>query len=66
MVVRLKNVVLMEVNGAFFATKVVRGSICYYIKYTNAIKSILLVIFDISKTLITTKAPSAYYLLYGK
>ena len=26
MVVRLKNVVLMEVNGAFLATKVVRGS----------------------------------------
>ena len=64
MVVGFKNVVLMEVNGAFLATNVVRGRICYHIKYINAIKSILLVIFDISETLISTKAPSA--LLYGK
>ena len=34
----------MEVNEAFLATKVVRGIICHYIKNTDAIKSILLVI----------------------
>ena len=64
--VRSKHVVIMEVNGAIFASKVSRGSIWNYIKNTNAIKSVLLLIFDISKPLITTKAPSTYYSLYGK
>lgn len=40
-------------------------SICDYTKQIP-IKSVLLLIFDMSKTLITTNAPSLYYLLYGK
>ena len=61
MAVRLKNVVFIEVNEAFLAMKMVRGRLCCYITNTDAIKYMLLLIFDISKTLITTKAPSAYY-----
>ena len=43
-----------------FATKVSRGSIWHYVKINNAVKSILLLIFDTSQTLITTKVPSLY------
>ena len=66
MAVRLKNVFIMEVNEPLLATKVSRGSMWCYRKNTDAIKSMLLLIFDTSKTLITTKVPSPYYLLYGK
>lgn len=50
---RLKNVVHTKLKRGFLAMAVFRGRIWNNIKNTNAIKLILL-IFDISKTLITT------------
>lgn len=55
MTMRWTCIVLMKVSGILLATKVTRQSSWSNLKNTNDIKSVLLLIFDISNTLITTK-----------